>query len=668
LQLEDFARTLREYSLEQSNAPTDHDSVAALFAQEVLAVLTDTGEMLDPQLCSFRARGTRVDGYDYLEDSDEIDLFVVDFEDSRVVRRISSAEIQDTLIRCRMFLRRSLEGFHTRLDPATDAFALAQTIYEARASLRSARVLLLTNRLAPAETLDDLEILGIPVAQQVWDIERVFQVSGSGQSRPTLSVNFQDDFGGSLPCLKAIGNEEYDAYLLAIPASVLAQVYGRWGQRLLERNVRSFLQARGAVNLGIRRTLSDEPQMFFAYNNGISATADAVSVALDGGHQQELMAATNLQIVNGGQTTASTYEAFRRGVDLSGIYVPMKLTVLRDISEIDEVVPKISRYANSQTKVSFSDFSANDPFHLELEKISRETWAPNPDQKSKSLTRWFYERARGQYLDDRGRQLTPARRRLWDQQHPVRQKLTKTLVAKYEMTWQQQPHKVSEGSEKNFAQFSLWLQDHRPAVDDHYFQRLVAKAILFQTCDRIVAGLEQGGYKANVVTYTVSWLSFLSGQNLDLDSIWRAQSVSTQVAEALELLAVRVWEHLTNPPASARNVSEWSKKLACWEELKQSHVALSGLSGDLIPGAAADLRNGHTVSSTTAEVQRVPAVTWTALAAWGDETGKLKYWERGLAQSLADYALQRRKPTEKQSKQGLRIYKSAIASGFTPVA
>ena len=92
----------------------------------------------------------------------------------------------------------------------------------------------------------------------------------------------------------------------------------------------------------------------------------------------------------------------------------MKLSVIRDKTKVDSIVPEISKFANSQTKVSFSDFSANDPYHLQLEKLSREIWAPNPDQRGKSVTRWFYERARGQYLDDKFRQLTAAKRRAWE--------------------------------------------------------------------------------------------------------------------------------------------------------------------------------------------------------------------------------------------------------------
>lgn len=673
MRLEDFARELLEDVLAETSAAAEGEGAfqESVFASHALELLITAGEVVDPQTCQYRGRGMKVDAFDYLDDSDELDLFVTDFDNRTGLRRMGSSEVADLFARGQTFLRRSLDGLHQKLEESSDAFSLAQTISDVRQSLRTVRIFLLTNRVAPADIVEDQSIGGIRIVHQVWDIERLFQASGAGSTRTPVTVDFAGEFGGALPCLPAPLKEgAYDAYLLLIPGPVLAEAYGRWGQRLLERNVRSFLQARGAVNQGIRKTLEDEPGMFLAYNNGISATADAVIVSRSSDGTPMLRLAENLQIVNGGQTTASTYDALRRRVDLSDVYVQMKLTVLRNPSQVERVVPLISRFANSQTKVTFSDFSANDPYHLELERLSREVWAPNPDARGKSTTKWYYERARGQYADDRARQPTPTKRRAWDFQHPSRQRLTKTLIAKYEMTWQQMPQRVSEGAEKNFAHFSVWLQDHGPKeVDITYFSRLVAKAILFQACDRIVARLNQGGYKANVVTYTIAWLSCITRQSLDLDAIWQRQGITAATATALEALAGEVWKHLTDPPPSSRNISEWSKKVACWETLKQRPVSLPGLQGDLVTGSPSRENvvgarsNGH---AAMVSLDGVSPAVWTALAGWGDDTGRLLHWERGLALSLADLASRGRTPTPKQTKHGLRIYRQALNAGFSP--
>ena len=121
------------------------------------------------------------------------------------------------------------------------------------------------------------------------------------------------------------------------------------------------------------------------------------------------------------------------------------------------MIKLISRYANSQTKINVSDFAANDRFHVALERHSREIWVPNPS--SKGTTKWFYERSRGSYLDEVGRQPTPAQKRMFKDQYPSTQKMTKTVMAKYEMSWRQQPQKVSLGAEKNFAHFTAIMAE-----------------------------------------------------------------------------------------------------------------------------------------------------------------------------------------------------------------
>jgi hypothetical protein len=66
---------------------------------------------------------------------------------------------------------------------------------------------------------------------------------------------------------------------------VLAKIYGQHGQRLLERNVRAFLSAKGKINSGLQQTLKDAPHRFLAYNNGLCCTAASVEVETrDNGH------------------------------------------------------------------------------------------------------------------------------------------------------------------------------------------------------------------------------------------------------------------------------------------------------------------------------------------------------------------------------------------------
>src|SRR5262249_27626882 len=161
-----------------------------------------------------------------------------------------------------------------------------------------------------------------------------------------------------------------------------------------------------------------------AYNNGISATAsEAGFVERDGALR--LAKLRHLQIVNGGQTTASIFNVMKKdkGVNLDRIRVQMKLSVIKP-ELVDEMVPRISQYANSQNKVSDADFFSNHPFHVRIEGISRRLWAPAPEGVL-TQTHWFYERARGQYANASA-WLKPAKKREFDLQNPRGQVMTKT--------------------------------------------------------------------------------------------------------------------------------------------------------------------------------------------------------------------------------------------------
>ena len=184
---------------------------------------------------------------------------------------------------------------------------------------------------------------------------------------------------------------------MLVPGQVLRSIYSDFGSRLLETNVRSFLQARGKVNRGIRDTIAMEPERFLAYNNGITLTAEAVE--LHNGESGKVVTKLHgLQIVNGGQTTASLLASNRGRADLAQVYVAAKLIEIEAGDVHDELVRNVSRYANSQNRISEADFSANDPFHVRIEELSRTTWAPALEGTQRQ-TKWFYERARGQYQD-----------------------------------------------------------------------------------------------------------------------------------------------------------------------------------------------------------------------------------------------------------------------------
>jgi hypothetical protein len=342
-----------------------------------------------------------------------------------------------------------------------------------------------------------------------------------------------------------------------------------------------------------------------------------------------------------------------------------------DASRMDTIVPRICEYANSQNRVNAADFSANDPFHRAVEELSRTIWAPAAGG-SQRQTRWFYERARGQFADARGRERTPARTKAFDAVHPRSQMFTKTDLAKFENSWMQRPHIVSRGAQKNFQEFTIELKGRgRVDPDEHYFQHLVAKAILFRETERIVRREGYAGYRANIVTYTVAWLSHATAQRLNLDLVWADQCVPEGLRAIIEVVAKHVHQTIVDSPGQA-NVTEWCKKEACWKRCQDLDISVR-LDGPWLgphgrrraPDRGTDRPNLDEMQ-TIARVKEIEPSTWFGIAKWAKETDNLEPWQRGLAFSIGKLLAAGRDPTRKQATQGQKIQQEASRLGFKP--
>ena len=134
--------------------------------------------------------------------------------------------------------------------------------------------------------------------------------------------------------------------------------------------------------------------MFFAYNNGITATAEEITIK-DTKNGRAITSLKNLQIVNGGQTTASCFYAREKEkAILTKAFVQVKLSVVKDEKLVEDIVPNISKYANTQNKVNKADFFANHEFHRRIEQFSMETIVPAAEGELPG-TKWYYESKRG---------------------------------------------------------------------------------------------------------------------------------------------------------------------------------------------------------------------------------------------------------------------------------
>lgn len=675
--INDFYSDFMEEISMASDAETYGWEPQDFFTAVMLEYLEEAGEADNPVICPFRGYGLQLNAYSVSEDYDNVDIYVSVFNESETLASVSRNDIDAAIKRAIQLYRKATNDLYTSFEKDNDTYEFAISVHDHKNSIKTVHVVALTNGNAKPIALNNLSIDGVEISFSVWDMDRIYRCTTSGKMRETIEIDFSESFGQTIPCIENTVSDKYSVYLAIISGELLASIYDQHGPRLLERNVRSFLQVKGAVNKGIRDTLHDEPDMFLAYNNGISVTADSVDIVRDENGKPSIKKIRDMQIVNGGQTTASIYNAKKDkkiNADLSRVYVQMKLSVISSSEKMDEIVPKISAYANTQNKIQMADFSANDPYHRKLEELSRIIWAPA--QNGAKPQNWFYERARGQYSDMLSKETTTLRRKAFKEQHPL---FTKTDIAKYENTWDQLPHQVSEGAQKNFKKFTVRLSERGNFLpDESYYQRLIAKTILFRRTEKLVQAQQYGGYRANIVTYTLAFLSYKTAQRIDLDSIWKKQSLTPALEENIISVSQFVHEMITNPPGGA-NIGEWCKKPKCWDTIKEhlytistelEHELISVNKTDPVISSASSAGTSTFNTPNEEETELIEkatslgAATWYALSKWAKETSNFQGWQRSIVFSVGQVIARGKKPSYKQSVQAMKAYEEATVKGF----
>jgi hypothetical protein len=546
-----------------------------VFCGIVMDHLSEIGMTFEPVECHFEGKvgnaNLRLSGYSLSEENDQLDLFVSLYANVDDPTPVPDAETKTAVEQCLRFLSLCAEGkMAPKLDPSSDVRSLAETLQAIYDDLEQVRVYVITDRVAKSKSFKTRDIGGKAVRLEVMDIERLHRHWSEGKPRDELVVDFTEVSGGPLPCVFVPGeNDDYDYALTAIPADALRLLYEKFGARLLEANVRSFLSVKGkGVNAGIQNTLRSAPERFMAYNNGIVIVADEMRLGKQGDGSSGISWLKGLQIVNGGQTTASIYFAKKKypDTDLSRVRVPAKIIVMRaqDSAKEEALVSDISRFANSQNAVRQSDLSANKPFHIEIEKLSRSVYCPD------GVGQWFYERAAGSYNTLLAREgTTPAKLKALKEAIPAARRITKTDLAKYITAWDRKPDIVSLGSQKNFDRFMSGLtradgqEAPLPSVGD--FKAMIAKAKIYRDAQKLLRPMFQA-FQANVTAYTVSLVSEKLGARIDLDRVWTKQAASPELLAQIAVWAKEVNDAL-HASAGGKMVSEWAKRPECREAL-----------------------------------------------------------------------------------------------------
>lgn len=586
MSLEEFHRNFRSdlqatiaERIEAGEGPFPSEEL--VFAEKVMEHVAETGICEEPIVCHWNGKvgnaKLRITGYALSADETALDLFVTHYFGTENLQDLVDSDATATASEGVRFLFRAASGnLDARIDPTHSVRDLVATIRSRWGDIDRLRVFVITDGKTKTKRFSNKEVHDKMVAVEAMDMERLFRHT-DGKPRDELSLSLVQSIGRPLPCVHVPDPDaDYEYALTAIPGQLIRDLYLRFGPRLLEANVRTFLGTKKAVNKGIVETLRKEPEHFLAFNNGLVLVCDVAEFERADDGNLGLSFLKGLQIVNGGQTTSSIYFASRddRTIDLSHVMVPAKIIILKGSQDDarERLISNVSRYANSQNAVKMSDLSANRPFHVQLEKLANETWCPD------GARRWFYERAAGAYnvmlLRDGN---TPARRRKLQEMIPPKRKLTKNDIAKYHEAWRGKPNQVALKGEKNFAAFMKAL-DEDPSIvpeplDVIWYRKMIAKAILYNSIQQMInAKAAKSTFTqawSDIATYVLAVVSDRLGDRLDLEQIWMRQGISAGLRDLLWDWAVVVNAEF-NRIAPGQQISEVAKRRDVWDRIKSA--------------------------------------------------------------------------------------------------
>jgi len=623
----------------------------------------------------YKKTGVEVSGYGYDEGREILFLTVSEFFDNDELQTLTKSLIDAKFNRLKSFLTLTLDEEYQDI-VKNEVYDMANDIvnYINAEMVSKIRLFIITNGRATKNLkhLSNEVINGINIEFRVVDVEYLYQNFLLENSGGDINIDT------NIPCLEIeSNNDEYFSYLGVVTGNQLVEMYENNGQKLFEQNVRTFLQFRGGVNKGLRETIRNKPERFFAYNNGITATASEIEI--EDGVIKHL---TGLQIVNGGQTTSSVYSCYKKDkLDVSNVSVQLKLSVIKDKQKHSDFVNKVSEYANTQNKINKADFFSNSLFHREFKDYSKRIMAPAVDGGQKK-TRWYYERVRGEYLNDQA-YLTPSKKTQFQKDYPSAQKIEKTFISKSEISWLQMPYVVAKGVSYSFDKFAdvvtKRIEEDNLSITEGYYKHVLARVIMFRALEKIISGSEwyDGGFRAQTVTYSMAYLSKIisnSGQYLNFDRVWELQRLPASIESTLQDITKQVYFSVTHPPEGSANIAQWCKKEKCWSKIQEDLSIVIDINADYLVGKSIvstkkreeretrRIDNGIEIQAFV--LDRKLRKHWTPLHEYCQNDTDLSPMKMDILNKFSTGRLLI--PSEKQSKIIYDLYIDAVNNGWEP--
>lgn len=608
-------------------------------------------------ICNYEheAFNMKVDAFELISD-DTLTLYLVDY--SIVNESLSLNDINDSIKKIRNFISRANYDLIKYLDPVTDIYSLVKFINTNYNKLKTIQINIVTNKEYNGTKEYRNNIADKEYLIKIYDLEIIDEYNVfTSENSERISVDLKNHFNLTISSIRVDEKyDKFDVYMFFAPAYVLAKVYEKYGYDFLSGNVRAYLKKTQKVNKGILETIKNEPNYFVAYNNGLSTVASGIEIDANG----NISKIHDWQVVNGGQTTATTYEALKENIDLSKVYIPVKLTILNG-NENTSLIDKISEYANTQSKVNSSDFASNEEFHIEIEKQSRRVCIPHIDG-TYEFEKWYYERIKSQYDLAKSRNISGT----FVKEFPKKNKFDKKELGKVVMSWELEPHTVSLGGEKCFDRFNLLIKEYFNLLymDEVYYKKLISLIILYKSIDKIVDSLNFGGYKNNINTYVMSKLAYDCAQKLDLIKIWQNQSISFNLSKVIEKIAMEVFEKMTHPPKNNINVAMWARRNECWDGIRNLKIDYN-IDDDLtIEKSNFIKKQTFSINFDELDIEKTDFNVWFNIGRWGKETELIPNNYRSMAYTVGQCLKMQRELTNKQKEFAKEVYIRAFESGF----
>ncbi len=663
---------LKSFFLRTKNEIEDSDDQANSVLTKIYTdILYDNGTISDYELLYFekeisRNSNIKINGYSFSEEDLRLDLFITHYDPSEKIQEIKYNSVLELIENAKNFYLQSAKKLYEKINKKEDAYDISKIIYKNVNEISTVRIFVLTN--CKCEKTPPMERVGrIEFQNYLLDLGRIYSSSLGGPDSTNIRIDFTK-FKEKVRCMLAHKTpDKISSYMAFIPGDVLFNIYRLFGQRLLNLNVRSFLQLGTKINKGIKETLINEPERFFSYNNGIVVVVDSIEVGQDK-EGPFLKSASGFQIVNGGQTTATLFRTKKQNsrVNFSNVVVPAKITLVKK-EILSQVVPKISEYANTQNVVKKADFSSSHPFHLSIKNLSNKIRTSEGHQ-------WFYERMRGEYQMQKMKQkdLGKNKKSKYLEVSPSNMKFTKEDLAKFINCWHYlDPHVACTGAQKSFVTFMNSLNDKKfhEKLDDDFFRKYCSVSILFNKTTKIIKDNNDiSGYRSQLLNYTISLLSYHTSRKINFDIIWADQNISSQLQEIIKSWSFKIYE-IIQKTAKGRNISEWCKKEECWEDIMDRSFTFTNTPPEftnLKKVAGKPIRVAKEIFSpedmdNIKKCKSLSTRDWEKMIAWAQESDEFHYVQLQIATSLWMQSLSnwKRQPSPKQAKSALKIIEKA---------